>query len=143
MHFDLGARIHGRGQFCFGSCTNSGNRIGPGLACLTRASFRADRVLQAELFTRLPHPLVAAVGASSLNALAHLGQFFGRERGVYLTVMLRPDNKVPMLGHNSVRQDADGLSLVRANHDALERLEIGVFAKHMRRNAAEPQTSRQ
>ena len=48
-----------------------------------------------------------------------------------LAIMLRPDNEVPMIGHNTVRQDADGLPLVRLNHDALERLEIGVLAEHM------------
>ena len=48
-----------------------------------------------------------------------------------LTVLLRPDDKVPMVGQNTIRQDTNGLPLVRLNHDALERLEVGVLAEHM------------
>src|SRR5271166_4982976 len=52
--------------------------------------------------------------------MAHSVQFFGRERGVY------PGRPV-----HTVRQDADGLSPVRLNHDSLERLEIGFLAEHV------------
>ena len=48
-----------------------------------------------------------------------------------LTVMLRPDTKVPMVRQYTLRQDADGLPLVCLNHDALVRLEIDVLAKLM------------
>jgi len=47
------------------------------------------------------------------------------------TVILRPDNEVPMVGHNTVRQDTNGLPLVRLYHHALERLEVGVLAEHV------------
>jgi hypothetical protein len=48
-----------------------------------------------------------------------------------LAVLLRPDNKVSMVGQNTIRQDTNWLPLVRLNHDALERLKVGLLAEHM------------
>ena len=46
-----------------------------------------------------------------------------------LSVCLGPDDKVPMVGQDAVRQNADRMSRVRFDDDALERLEVGVFAE--------------
>ncbi len=49
----------------------------------------------------------------------------------HLTVLFRPDNKVPVIRQNTIGQDADGLPMVRLHHHPLERLEVGLLAKHM------------
>ena len=46
-----------------------------------------------------------------------------------LSICLGPDDKVPMVGQDAVRQNADRVSRVRFDDDALERLEVGVFAE--------------
>ena len=48
-----------------------------------------------------------------------------------LTVRLRPDYEVPVVGQNTIRQDTNGLPLVRLGHDALERFKIGLLAERM------------
>ncbi len=53
------------------------------------------------------------------------------EEGRDLAVCLRPDNKVPMVRHDTVGQDGDRVSLVRLDHDPLKRLEVGVLAKEV------------
>ena len=49
----------------------------------------------------------------------------------HLTVRRRPNNEVPVVRQNTIRQDTNGLPLVRLDHDALERLKIGLLAEHM------------
>ena len=48
-----------------------------------------------------------------------------------LAVGLRPDDKVPVIGQDAIRQDADGVSVVGFDHDVLERLEVGVLAQEV------------
>ena len=47
------------------------------------------------------------------------------------TVLLRPRDKVPVIGQNTIRQDAKRLPQVRFNHDPLERLKFGVLTEHV------------
>ena len=47
-----------------------------------------------------------------------------------LAVLFRPDNKLPLVGQNTIRQNTDRSTLVRLNHDALELLEVGNLAEH-------------
>ena len=51
-----------------------------------------------------------------IGALTQAVQFAGRSTGQ---------------GSNAIRQDMNGLPQVRLNHDALERLEVGLLAEHM------------
>ncbi len=46
-----------------------------------------------------------------------------------LTVGLRPDDEVPVVGQDAVRQDANRMSLMRLDHDALKRLEVGILVR--------------
>ena len=47
-----------------------------------------------------------------------------------LTILLRPDDKLPLVGQNTIRQNTDRLPRVRLNHDALKLLEVGNLAEH-------------
>jgi hypothetical protein len=46
-----------------------------------------------------------------------------------LSIFLRPNGEVPVVRHYTVREDAGRVSLVSLDHDSLECLEVGVFAK--------------
>ena len=48
-----------------------------------------------------------------------------------MTVLLRPDNKVPVIGQDTVRQDTYWLPLVCLNHDALKRLKVDLLPEQM------------
>jgi hypothetical protein len=48
-----------------------------------------------------------------------------------LTVLFRPDNKVPVIRQNTIGRNADGLPMVRIHYHPLERLEVGILAKHV------------
>jgi hypothetical protein len=48
-----------------------------------------------------------------------------------LTVLLRPDNKVPVIGQDTISQDADWLPLVRLDQDALECLKVTLLSEHV------------
>ncbi len=47
-----------------------------------------------------------------------------------LTVLLRPDDKVPMVGQDTISQDTDSVPLVCLDHDALERLKVILLSEH-------------
>ncbi len=53
------------------------------------------------------------------------------EEACQLTILLRPDNKVPVIGQNTIRQDTQRLPLVRLDHDPLERLKVSLLSEHM------------
>jgi hypothetical protein len=51
------------------------------------------------------------------------------EEGGHFPIGLRPDDEVPVVGQDAVRQDADRVPPVRLEQDAMERLEVGVLAE--------------
>jgi hypothetical protein len=58
---------------------------------------------------------------------ARCTHFFLRDSAVGL----RSDDKVPVIGHDAIRQDADAVSVMGYDHGALERLEVGVLAQEV------------
>ncbi len=49
----------------------------------------------------------------------------------HLNVLLRPDDDVPMIGQDAIRQDADCLPLMCLDHDALKRLKVILLSEHV------------
>ena len=47
----------------------------------------------------------------------------------HLIVSLRPDGEVPMIRRDAVGEDTDRVTLVRLDHDAVKRTEVGVLSK--------------
>jgi hypothetical protein len=48
---------------------------------------------------------------------------------VNLAIGLRPNHEMPVVGQDALGQDADRMTLMRLDHDALKRLEAGVSAE--------------
>src|SRR5271167_3355244 len=48
-----------------------------------------------------------------------------------LAVALRPDDKMPMVRQDTVRENPNRFTPVRLDHDAFERLKVGRLAEHV------------
>ena len=66
-------------------------------------------------------PMTLPAGHVSDRQSLHEGREFA--------VVLRPQNQVPMIGHEDITANAHGAGLKRLGHDPFKRLIVGVFEK--------------